>query len=163
MAASLTLEAGRLRWLISFSMRGYARLGVLDVSASALGYARERVGERSQDEEWFEADVTTFAPLRRFRLWHDRAVFHFLTSRSDRRSYVNTLKQTLEPGGHVVISTFALDGPPKCSGLEIVRYDETSIVGELGSDFRLVETRRETHTTPWNTEQRFIYFRFQTD
>ena len=139
---------------------GYSRVGVLDVSASALGYARARLGERAARVEWFEADVTTFAPPHRFNLWHDRAVFHFLTSPSDRRSYVSALKRTLDPGGHVIISTFALDGPPKCSGLEIVRYDEASIIAELGVDFRLIETRRETHTTPWNTEQRFIYFRF---
>ena len=140
---------------------GYARLAVLDVSGAALSQSRIRLGARSAAVEWFEADVTTFMSPHRFSLWHDRAVFHFLTAADDRRGYVATLRQTLQPGGTVIIATFALDGPPKCSGLDIVRYDEPSILAELGPEFRLQEVRRETHVTPWESEQRFIYFRFQ--
>lgn len=140
---------------------GYSRLAVLDLSGTALSHSRARLGARAAAVEWFEADVTTFKPPHRFGLWHDRAVFHFLTAADDRRGYVATLRQTLQPGGTVIIATFALDGPPKCSGLDVVRYDEPSILAELGPEFRLQEVRRETHVTPWESEQRFIYFRLQ--
>ena len=138
---------------------GYTRLAVLDLSGVALSCSRTRLGTRAAAVEWFEADVTSFEPPHRFGLWHDRAVFHFLTAADDRRGYVATLRRTLQPGGTVVISTFALDGPPKCSGLDVRRYDEQSILAELGAEFQLQEVRRETHVTPWQSEQRFIYFR----
>lgn len=140
---------------------GYTGIAVLDLSGTALKESRARLRARAAEIEWFEADVTTFKPPHRFGLWHDRAVFHFLTAHDDRRGYVATLRQTLRPGGTVIIATFALGGPPKCSGLDVVRYDEQSILGELGTEFRLQEVRRETHVTPWESEQRFIYFRFR--
>jgi SAM-dependent methyltransferase len=140
---------------------GFTRLAVLDLSGTALTQGRARLGARAAAVEWFEADVTAFVPPHRFGLWHDRAVFHFLTVADDRRRYVATLRQTLQPGGTVIMATFALDGPPKCSGLDVMRYDEQSIVGELGAEFTLQEVLRETHVTPWQSEQRFIYFRFQ--
>lgn len=140
---------------------GYTGIAVLDLSAIALNYSRARLGTRAAAVEWFEADVTTFMPPHRFGLWHDRAVFHFLTAADDRHGYVATLRQTLQPGGTVIIATFAMDGPPKCSGLDVVRYDEQSILAEVGPEFRLQEVRRETHVTPWESEQRFIYFRLQ--
>ena len=140
---------------------GYRRLAVLDLSGAALSHSHSRLGVRAGTIEWFEADVTSFTPPHRFGLWHDRAVFHFLTAADDRRGYVATLRQTVQSGGAVIISTFALDGPPKCSGLDVMRYDDQSIVAELGAEFQLREVRRETHITPWQSEQRFIYFRFQ--
>jgi len=140
---------------------GYTHLAVLDWSGVALSHSRTRLGARASFVEWFEADVTSFTPPHRFGLWHDRAVFHFLTAADDRRRYIATLQRTLQPGGAVIISTFALDGPPKCSGLDVMRYDEQSILAELGPEFELREVRRETHMTPWQSEQRFIYFRFQ--
>lgn len=139
---------------------GFSKLAVLDISAAALEHARRRLGQRADSVAWLEADVTTFQSPRRFGLWHDRAVFHFLTNKADRRKYVETLQRTLTPGGHVVIATFALDGPPKCSGLEVARYDAASISAELGSEFQLLEQACEMHTTPWQTEQKFRYFRF---
>jgi SAM-dependent methyltransferase len=139
----------------------FAPLAVLDLSGAALAQSRSRLGARAEAVEWFEADVTSFEPPHRFGLWHDRAVLHFLTAADDRRGYVATLRRTLQPGGAVIISTFAPDGPPKCSGLEVRRYDEQSIQQELGVEFQLQEVRRETHVTPWQSEQRFIYFRFQ--
>lgn len=105
--------------------------------------------------------MTSFQPPHHFDLWHDRAVFHFLTAAEGRQRYVATLRRTLYPGGTVVLSTFALDGPLKCSGLDVIRYDESSILAELGAEFQLQEVRRETHMTPWQSEQRFMYFRFQ--
>lgn len=148
--------------LVDFLLdEGYTQLAVLDLSGAALSHSRSRLDARASAVEWFEADVTSFTPPHRFGLWHDRAVFHFLTAANDRRAYVETLRRSLQPGGSVVISTFALDGPPKCSGLDVMRHDEQSICAELGADFRLQEVRRETHITPWESEQRFIYFRLQ--
>lgn len=140
---------------------GYSNLAVLDVSGAALDVSRLRLGARAAAVEWFEADVTTFEPPHRFALWHDRAAFHFLTSASDRAGYLATLVKTLKPGGTVIIATFAPEGPPKCSGLDVVRYDERSIAAELGAAFKLREVRREAHVTPGKAEQPFRYFRFE--
>ena len=148
--------------LVDFLLNdGYTRLAVLDLSGVALSHSRTRLGARADRVEWFEADVTSFQPPHRFDLWHDRAVFHFLTAADDRSEYVATLRRTLHPGGTVVLSTFALEGPPQCSGLDVMQYDESSILAELGAEFQLQEVRRETHMTPWQSEQHFIYFRFQ--
>ncbi len=140
---------------------GYMNLAVLDLSGVALSHSRSRLGALAVKVEWFEASVISFEPPHRFGLWHDHALFHFLTTADDRRGYVATLLQTLVPGGTVIISTFDLDGPKKCSGLDIIRYDEKSIVEELGPQFALRQVRRETHITPRESEQRFIYFRFE--
>ena len=139
---------------------GFTRLAVLDISVVAFAYAKERLGARAGDVEWFEADVTGFTSPHCFNLWHDRAVFHFLTDKPDRQKYVQTLKRTLTSDGYMIIATFAIDGPLKCSGLEVVRYDASAIAAELGEGFRLLEQVDETHTTPWGTEQKFSYFRF---
>ncbi|MBK7997425.1 MAG: class I SAM-dependent methyltransferase [Verrucomicrobia bacterium] len=139
---------------------GYSRLAVLDISAAALDYAKRRLGARADAVYWFAADVTTFVPTRQFGLWHDRAVFHFLTDKADRQKYVETMKRTLTPEGHAIFATFATDGPEKCSGLSVRRYDATAICAELGAEFQLLEQVKETHVTPWKTEQRFSYFRF---
>lgn len=138
----------------------YTQLAVLDISAAALNHAKGRLGARADAVDWFAADVTTFVPTRRFGLWHDRAVFHFLTDMADRQKYVETMKRTLTPEGHAVIATFATDGPEKCSGLAVSRYDGPAISAELGAGFQLLEQVNETHVTPWKTEQRFSYFRF---
>lgn len=159
--ASIIDVGGGASVLVDFLLdAGFGKLAVLDISAAALEHARQRLGQRASSVEWCEADVTTFNPPRRFGLWHDRAVFHFLTDKADRQKYVQTLKRTLTPGGQVVLATFALDGPPKCSGLEVARYDAALICAELGAGFQLVEQASETHTTPWQTEQKFGYFRF---
>lgn len=139
---------------------GYARLGVLDISGNALAHARGRLADKAKTVEWFEADVTAFAAPHRFMLWHDRAVFHFLTDADDRRKYVETLKRTLEPNGHVLMAAFAIGGPLKCSGLDIVQYDAAKMGAELGPEFRLVEEAAELHQTPAGKEQKFGYFRF---
>ena len=140
---------------------GFSKLAVLDISAAALEHARQRLGQRASSVEWCEADVTMFNPPRRFGLWHDRAVFHFLTDKTDRQKYVETLKRTLAADGRVIIATFAFDGPLKCSGLDVSRYDAASICAELGGEFQFIQQVDETHTTPWATEQKFSYFRFK--
>ncbi len=139
---------------------GYQHLAVLDISSSAMVYAKNRIGVKAPDVEWFEADVTTFSPPHQFDVWHDRAVFHFLTNATDRNKYLRALRHTLRPGGHLIIATFALGGPQKCSGLDIVQYDSGSISKELGNGFSLVEECHETHMTPAHKEQMFTYFRF---
>lgn len=140
---------------------GFSRLAVLDISIAALECARQRLGARASQIEWLEEDVTAFAPARRYGLWHDRAVFHFLTEKTDREKYVENLRRTLMPDGRVIIATFGVEGPLKCSGLKVARYDARAICGELGDNFRLVEELPETHVTPWGTEQKFAYFLFE--
>lgn len=139
---------------------GYTNLAVLDIAGAAMQVSQGRLGARAAAVAWHEADVTNFEPPRRYALWHDRAVFHFLTEAGDRRRYVATLRKALTPGGAVVIAAFAPDGPPRCSGLDVMRHDERSLAAELGEDFELREVRRETHRTPSQAEQRFIYCRF---
>lgn len=139
---------------------GYENLAVLDISGAALAHAQERLGARAQCVEWYEADVREFSPPHRYALWHDRAVFHFLTGADDRAHYVQTLKRTLRSGGSAVIATFAADGPKRCSGLDVVRHDAASVRAALGPGFSLVKETREVHVTPWQTEQHFAYFRF---
>jgi SAM-dependent methyltransferase len=139
---------------------GYTDVSVLDVSASALAHSKNRLGQKGNTLHWYEEDVTCFKPPHRFALWHDRAVFHFLTSRVDRENYIAVLKQALEPGGHLVMLTFATGGPVKCSGLDIVQYDADKLSAELGTDFELLETGHEVHITPAGNQQKFAYFRF---
>lgn len=139
---------------------GYHHLAVLDVSSRALALARERLGDLAGSVEWFEADVAYFHPPHPFSLWHDRALFHFLTRPSDRSRYVEVLKKALSSGGHLILATFAVGGPTRCSGLEIVQYDADKLLHELGGDFKLVEELDEIHLTPANKEQKFSYFRF---
>lgn len=140
--------------------KGYSHPAILDISSSALAHTKARLGPKSDQVEWFEEDVTRFAPTHRFDLWHDRAVFHFLTEGSDRQKYIATLNQSLRPGGHLIIATFAIGGPEKCSGLDIVQYDAQKLSQELGAGFQLEEQTSESHITPSQMEQKFSYFRF---
>lgn len=141
--------------------RGYKNLSVLDISAAALESSKQRLGPLAEGVEFIVADITqTVLPASAFDLWHDRAVFHFLTSDEDRGRYVDNLKRSLRPTGHLVISTFADDGPLKCSGLDVERYDIAKLVNVLGSGFELAEHIRETHQTPFETTQSFLYARF---
>jgi len=136
----------------------YTNISVLDISGSALAHSKIRLADKADKVHWYEADVTRFEAPHRFALWHDRAVFHFLTKKADRERYVNVLKQTLEKGGHIIIMTFATDGPNKCSGLDIVQYDAEKLTVELGPGFKLVETGHEVHHTPAGNQQKFAYF-----
>lgn len=140
--------------------KGCTRLDVLDISANALAAARSRLGDKACAVEWYDDDVTCFNPPHQYAVWHDRAVFHFLTEQADRRRYVEVLQRALEPGGHVIIAAFAIGGPTQCSGLDIVQYDAEKLQAELGEDFELVEERSELHITPAKKEQQFSYFRF---
>lgn len=139
---------------------GYSDLSVLDLSGEALSKARARLGtERAARVDWIESDVIRFVPQRRYTLWHDRAVFHFLTDEPARAAYRETLRRSLEPDGTVVIAAFALDGPTRCSGLDVVRYDADTLAAALGNEFVLVDSRREQHVTPGGATQSFVYAR----
>jgi predicted RNA methylase len=141
--------------------QGYCKLAVLDISATALAVARQRLGSGADDIEWFESDVTQFTAPHPFGLWHDRAVFHFLTAAEDRQRYVDVLHRTLIPGGHVIMAAFAIGGPTRCSGLDIVQYDAPKLMAELGPDFQLEEQQTEVHRTPAGKEQLFGFFRLR--
>lgn len=140
---------------------GYSKLTVLDISGKAIGHAKNRLPDQATTIEWFEKDITEFIPPHTYDIWHDRAVFHFLTEIKSRQMYVNVLKNAVKSGSYIIIAAFAKDGPKKCSGLDIVQYDNPSIQHELGDEFILLENQFETHITPAGKEQRFIYFVFQ--
>jgi ubiquinone/menaquinone biosynthesis C-methylase UbiE len=137
---------------------GFQHINVLDVSGMALQLARQRLGARAVDVNWIEADITQAdLPGQAFDVWHDRAVFHFLTQAADRQRYIATLRHAVRKGGHVIVATFAPDGPERCSGLEVMRYDPESLHSEFGNGFDLVDSTNEIHHTPFGTEQKFIY------
>jgi SAM-dependent methyltransferase len=137
---------------------GYQHITVLDISAAALEAAKHRLGERASEINWLEGDILrTALPTHAFDLWHDRAVFHFLTDPNDRRRYVDIVKEAVRPGGHVIVATFASDGPERCSGLPVARYEPESLHHEFGDGFTLLHSTHETHPTPFGTEQKFIY------
>ena len=139
--------------------RDYRDLTVLDLSAAALEHARRRLGEKAGAVNWIAGDVTAFQPDRRFALWHDRAAFHFLVSRGARQAYRAVMEKSLTRQGQAIIGTFALDGPAKCSGLDIVRYDASGLMAELGAGWELAEETREAHVTPSGVEQQFGFYR----
>ena len=158
-AAIIDVGGGASNLVAMLCEAGYSDLSVLDISANALAHAKLRMEDTSCDVQWYEEDITRFKPPRQFDLWHDRAVFHFLTRQEDRDCYVAALKKALIPGSHLVIMTFATDGPVQCSGLEIVRYDADKMMAALGPDFEMVDKGIEAHTTPAGGEQKFVFFR----
>lgn len=137
---------------------GYLNLSVLDISGAALAATRTRLGTRAANVNWFEGDVTQVdLPPGRYALWHDRAVFHFLTTPEQRAAYVRQVLRAVRPGGHVIVATFAEDGPTECSGLPVVRYDASHLHGEFGAPFELLGHEHEQHTTPAGRVQSFLY------
>ena len=137
---------------------GYRDLTVLDLAGSALAVARARLGEAAAHVHWIEGDVRS-VPLAksRYAVWHDRAVFHFLTDASDRAAYVEQVRRAVRPGGFVLVATFAEDGPTRCSGLPVARYSADALHDEFGDEFQLLSSEREEHTTPSGARQSFVY------
>ncbi len=160
-ASIIDIGGGASRLVDSLLRDGYRDVAVLDLSANALDAAKRRIGPTASTVDWIVADATAWRPARSYDVWHDRAAFHFLTDPRDRAAYVERLRSAVAPGGHVIIATFALDGPEKCSGLPVQRHDSASLLGELGPEFELVETRSEVHHTPWNSTQAFQFSRFR--
>jgi SAM-dependent methyltransferase len=136
--------------------RGHRDVTVVDIAAEALAHAQSRLADRP-DVHWVVADATTWHPGRTFDLWHDRAVFHFLTDQGQRASYVRTATESIVAGGHLIIGTFALDGPTMCSGLPIQQYDAASLAEEFHADFRLIHDTVDDHVTPSGAIQRFTF------
>jgi SAM-dependent methyltransferase len=135
---------------------GYRDVTVLDVADNALAAARSRLGPRAGQVTWIVADLLNWQPDRRYQVWHDRAVFHFLTATADRRRYRSVLHRALAPGGRMVIGTFAADGPTRCSGLPTVRYSADTLAAELPG-YRVLHQRREKHVTPSDRVQPFTW------
>jgi SAM-dependent methyltransferase len=157
----LDVGGGDSHLVDALTARGLDCLAVLDVSGAALGRARARLGSAARVPIWIEADVTGDWTLQAMDIWHDRAVFHFLTSPEDRALYTRHLLRTLKPGGSAIIATFAPDGPERCSGLPVQRYAPEQLASELGPQLELVEARRHVHTTPWGSTQSFQYSRLR--
>jgi len=141
---------------------GYSNVSVLDISGNALARSRDRLAERAAEVQWIESDVLEAAlPEHSCEIWHDRAAFHFLTSAEDRNTYRRAALRAIRPGGYLIIATFAADGPERCSGLPVVRYDAPALHAALGEEFELVHHENESHRTPAGNEQRFMLASFR--
>jgi ubiquinone/menaquinone biosynthesis C-methylase UbiE len=138
--------------------RGYSSLSVLDLSAAALSASKNRLDMKANEVNWIVADITKAdLPPQSYDVWHDRAVFHFLTSAEDRQAYVRAVLRAVKPGGHVIVATFAEDGPLQCSGLPVMRYNTDELHAEFGEPFTLLHHEKESHQTPFGTAQQFTY------
>ena len=140
--------------------QGYKKLSVLDISGNSIERAKSQLDEKSREINWIEADITKYSFTEQYDIWHDRAVFHFLTKAEDRKGYITSLNQALKLNGHLIIATFSLDAPPKCSGLPVARHSSETLQSELGDNFILAEAVVEDHVTPSWVKQNFIFCRF---
>jgi len=157
-AAIIDVGGGASTLVDDLLANGYTDLTVLDLSGAALSTARKRLGAEESKVRWIEADITQVdLPAKRYDIWHDRAVFHFLTDAADRAAYVRTVLRSVKPGGHVIVATFAEDGPLQCSGLPVVRYRPDELHGQFGDAFQLLDHRKEEHRTPAGKVQSFVY------
>jgi 2-polyprenyl-3-methyl-5-hydroxy-6-metoxy-1,4-benzoquinol methylase len=157
-AAIIDVGGGASTLVDALLASGYTRVTVADLAASALRHSQARLGEAAARVEWRCADILDDTlPAAAFDVWHDRAVFHFLTSSADRQRYVEQVARAVKPNGYVIVSTFAEDGPERCSGLEVVRYSSEALHAEFGQRFELVQKRREEHVTPAGSIQAFQY------
>ena len=157
-AAIIDLGGGASTLVDDLLAADFRNLTVLDISPAAIQAAQARLGKRAREVTWLEADITR-ARLSEgvYDIWHDRAVFHFLTDAYDRRGYVDAVNRSVKPGGHVIVATFGPHGPSTCSGLDIVRYTPEHLHEEFGADFRLIQSITEDHVTPAGKHQEFIY------
>ena len=162
-AAIVDVGGGASTLVDDLLARGYANVTVLDISAAALRAAQDRLGSRAGLARWVEADITKVElPPRYYDVWHDRAVFHFLTDAQERHAYVDALLHAVKPGGHVIVATFAEDGPTQCSGLPVRRYSAAELHSEFGAPFTLVRHDKQSHRTPFGTIQEFTYCYWRT-
>jgi len=160
--AIIDVGGGASTLVDDLAAEGYSDLTVLDLSAAALAAAKQRLGQHAEAVHWMEGDITQAQlPVNRFDIWHDRAVFHFLTAAADRAAYVERVMRAVRPGGHVIIATFAEDGPEKCSGLPVMRYRPETLLAEFGDTFSLIEHQKEAHHTPSGAVQQFVYCHFR--
>ena len=159
--ALIDVGGGASRLVDCLVAEGFTDITVLDIAEHALQKTRARLGNAASRVHWIAADVTAWRPDRQYRLWHDRAVFHFLTDAAERAAYRKNLEAALAPGGTAIIASFALEGPERCSGLPVRRYSPESLAAELGSGFRLSGQRSEAHHTPAGRIQQFQYSMFE--
>jgi len=157
-AQIIDVGAGESTLVDDLLARGYHKLSILDVSSTALNVAKERLGDKAETVNWLCGDVTTIVFRRhQYDVWHDRAVFHFLTESKERAAYVRQVAHAVKPGGHVIVATFGPEAPTKCSGLDVVRYDPSALHDEFGPSFQLVKHLTELHQTPAGSIQQFTY------
>jgi hypothetical protein len=157
----IDIGGGASRLVDALLQEQFRSLTVLDISVAALETSRKRIGPAGASVDWIVADVTKWAPPQAYDIWHDRAAFHFLTEASERNAYIDCLRSAVVPGGQVIIGTFALDGPERCSGLQVQRYDSKRLVVALGPSFELADSHAEAHRTPWGAIQHFQFSRFR--
>ena len=166
-SAIIDIGGGASRLVDNLVEQGFEDVTVLDLSAAALAAARSRLeshlGASAESVSWIVADATIWEPARSYDIWHDRAAFHFLTDAGDRDAYIARLGRGLRIGGHAIIATFAPDGPEKCSGLPVARYDGASLGQTLGAAFELIHTERHEHATPWGSRQHFQFSVFRRE
>lgn len=157
-ASIIDVGGGESTLIDDLLAHGYENITVLDISQTAIDASRRRLGSDSERVSWLVADISgvELQPSV-YDVWHDRAVFHFLTGASDRAAYVRQVARAVRRGGHVIVSTFGPEGPMKCSGLDVVRYDAQSLYQEFGAYFRLLGSSIELHRTPFGTVQQFLY------
>jgi SAM-dependent methyltransferase len=157
-AAIIDVGGGESTLVDDLLARGYSDISVLDISSSAIDANRKRLGREEERVTWLVGDITQFEfETSKFDVWHDRAVFHFLTDPSDRIAYVRQMEKAVKPGGHVIVATFGPDGPTRCCGLDVVRYDADSLHQAFGHRFRPLESFKQLHCTPFKTVQQFLY------
>ena len=141
---------------------GFDNVSVLDISATAIAASKKRLGDRASQVTWLVGDITNIAlSAQQYDIWHDRAVFHFLTEREQREAYVKQVARSVKLGGYVIVATFGENGPVKCSGLDVVRYNANMLHREFGNRFELIGSTTELHQTPFNTTQQFLYCYFK--
>lgn len=160
-AAVIDVGGGASRLTDALLAEGYTDLTVLDISQVALERTKARLGDPARNVTWIVADVTQWRPMRRWDVWHDRAVFHFLIDPAAQDAYIAALTRATVPGSAVIMATFALEGPERCSGLPVQRYSPASLAARLGSDFHLYDDGAENHPTPFGTIQAFTYAAFR--
>jgi trans-aconitate methyltransferase len=160
-ASIIDIGGGASRLIDVLLERGFAALTVLDLSETALATAKARLGSKAAKVQWIVADVTRWEPAESYDVWHDRAAFHFLMEPGDRAAYAARVLRAVRPAGHVIIGTFAPDGPERCSGLPVMRHDAASLGETLGRSFELLESRQHDHQTPMGGIQRFQFSRFR--
>lgn len=157
-AAIIDVGGGEATLVDDLLDHGNQRISVLDISQTAIDVARKRLGVNGVNVAWYCSDITSATlPESYFDVWHDRAVFHFLTNENDRKKYIRQVMRSVKHGGHVIISTFGPEGPDKCSGLDVVKYNADSLHTEFGKNFQLIESSTEIHHTPFGTTQQFLY------
>ena len=157
-SAIIDIGGGEATLVDDLLSKGYTDISVLDISQKAIDVARERIAELADKVHWYCADITTATlPQNYFDVWHDRAVFHFLTEEFQRVKYIEQVMRSVKHGGYVIMSTFGLEGPEKCSGLDVVRYDAENLHGQFGKKFKLINSTTEIHNTPMGTTQQFLY------